>query len=232
MNSIEGVILFINTTKECPFSSKVKSLKTLSGGLVNYVYRLTLQDESTVILKYFPAYLAVDKSIEMNQNRYFVEKEALKLLGDHELLANNHFRIPKLIYFDDQEYLLAMQDAGVETKTLFDYLKLQNCTDVSQSEEMIDFLAKELFNFSVFLKNSGITPTTHQEPFKNEALWIKLRSYLIPLYSSEATRFNLENELKIFIEKANELLKCPSDGVGILVFGDLWPSEFNYKVFL
>jgi hypothetical protein len=227
MNSIEAVILYINTKKEWPFLSKVKSLKTLSGGMVNYVYRLTHEDESTYIIKYFPAYLAVDKSIEMSQNRYFVEKEALKLLGDHELLANNRFRIPKLIYFDDQEYLLVMQDAGVESKTLFDYLKLQNYTNVSQSEEMIDFLARELFNFFVFLKNSGITPTTHQEPFKNEALWIKLRSYLIPLYSSEATRFNLENELKFYIEKANELLKSPSNGDGILVYGDLWPSEFN-----
>ena len=157
----------------------------------------------------------------MSQSRYFVEKEALKLLGDHVLLSQIHVRIPKLLYFDDENYIIVMQDAGVRTKTLFEYLKIQN----TGTEETIDFLAEELFNFSNFLKNSCISPAANMIPFENETLWNKLRSYLIPLYSNEAKRFNLEQELDVHIEKANRLLQRPAQNEGVFVYGDLWPSE-------
>jgi 5-methylthioribose kinase len=224
MESIESIIAYVNKTKEWPFVCKLKDLKQLSGGLVNFVYRLTFDDDSTVIFKYFPNYLAVDKSIEMSQSRYFVEKEALKLLGGHVLLRQTHVRIPKLLYFDDENYIIVMQDAGARTKTLFEYLKIQN-TDFLGTEETIDFLAKELFNFSKFLNNSGISPATNKIPFENETLWNKLRAYLIPLYSSEAKWFNLEQELGVHIEKANRLLQRPAQNEGCFVYGDLWPSE-------
>ena len=160
----------------------------------------------------------------MSQSRYFVEKEALKLLGDHELLSQIHVRIPKLLHFDDENYIIVMQVAGARTKTLFEYLKTQN-TDYPVLEETIDFLAKELFNFFNFLNNSGISPATNKIPFENETLWKKLREYLIPSYLSEAKRFNLEQELSVHIEKANRLLQRPAQNEGCFVYGYLWPSE-------
>ena len=59
---------------------EVEDVKLLSGGLVNYVYRISFRSSSntvTAILKYFPPYLAVEKSISFSQERYHVEKSAL-----------------------------------------------------------------------------------------------------------------------------------------------------------
>ena len=132
------------------FTVKLKNIQRLNGGSVNYVYRLTFDNNSTVILKYFPNHLAIDKDVKMNQKRYCVEKDALKLLGDHCFLEKTHTRIPKLLYFDDNNFIIVMQDAGKQCKTLLKFL-LNQTPHTAHSQKIIDILAKEIYNFSIFL---------------------------------------------------------------------------------
>ena len=187
---------------------------------MNYVYRLIFEDKTSAVLKYFPNFLSVNRAVQMSQKRYFVEKEALKLIGDHEELLNSHIKVPKLLYFDDSNYVLIMEDGGHHTKTLLECLKADKPL---VSKEIIDLLAKEIFQFLKFLKiKSGISLSTHKDPFLNKSSWTSLRSYLIPLCLSEAKRYNLENELKIHLDKVNEFIYQPSKEEGSLVFGGFW----------
>ena len=225
MEDIESVKTYIDSQNDWIFKAKLQEVVKLSGGLANYVYRLIFQDKTTAVLKYFSNFLAFDRTVQMSQNRYFVEKEVLKILGNHEELQNSRLRVPKLLYFDDSKYIIIMEDAGQQTKTLLDCLKADQ---PPLSNEIIDLLAKEIFQFLQFLRNkSGISLSTHKDPLENISVWNIFRSYSIPLYNSEAKRFNLENELKIHLDKANELLQQPSNDEGSFVYGDLWPSNFS-----
>ena len=125
MDSIEMVEKYIRENENLPFASKVQTISMLSGGLANFVYRLKFEDNTTAILKYYPPYLAVNPSMTVSQKRYFVEKAALQALNSQPWLEknqNSRIRTAKLINFDDNNYVLIMEDAGENTKTLFNYL--------------------------------------------------------------------------------------------------------------
>ena len=117
MEDIESVKTYIDSQNDWIFKAKLQEVVKLSGGVSNYVYRIIFQDNTTAVLKYFPNFLAFDRTVQMSQNRYFVEKEVLKILGNHEELQNSRLRVPKLLYFDDSKYIIIMEDAGQQTKT-------------------------------------------------------------------------------------------------------------------
>lgn len=224
MESLESVESYINEKKDFPIKSKLVETKKLSGGLVNFVYRLVYENKETAILKYFPTFLASNRSIEMSQNRYFVEKAALELLGNNEELKTS-IRVPKLLYSDDNAFVLVMEDAGEHTKSLFQILQTKTDAKEVNLGELITKLAKELHNFSKFLsEKSGISPTSHKSQFENKSAWDIKQTYFIPLYKNEAKKYELETELQQHIDKAEEIVKPPSDDKGVLVIGDLWQS--------
>src|ERR1700687_2618507 len=77
---------------------KIHKVNLLSGGISNFVYRIYITENtdnnndntssstpiSTVILKYYPPYIAKSlyPTIAYPQSRYHVEKEALVLVGE------------------------------------------------------------------------------------------------------------------------------------------------------
>ena len=221
MKTIELVVDYLNSNTELKFKSPLKTVIKLSGGFTNHVYRLNFQDDSSYILKYYSNLQSLDQTTSVNQNRYFVEKECLKQLGNHKLLEETRTRIPELFYTDDSNFVMVMQDAGKKTKTLLEVFNAKFQTD--NLDGLVDLLAQEIFNFSKFLSSKcGITPMTHKELFKSS--WSLLRGYYLPMFPKEAKRFNLENELSIHLQKANSILKVPEENEGVLTFGDLWPS--------
>ena len=224
METLDAVRDYMSNLKNEQFKSPLKEVIKLNGGLANFVYRLKFEDGSTAVLKYYPAFLAFDRTLAMSQKRSIVEKEALRILGDHELLRDSRIRVAKLLYFDNINYVIIMQDAGEHTKTLFEFVKKE--APHAHANEIIDLFAKELAQFSKFLREkSGITPATHKEPFANETGWSILQSYMIPVYTNEAKSFNLEKECAVHLARANAVLQEPSGDDGYFMFGDLWPSK-------
>jgi hypothetical protein len=123
-----------------------------------------------------------------------------------------------------------MEDAGKHTKTLFQILKADIDAKNVNLEELINKLAKKIHHFSKFLTNkSGISAVSHKSQFENKTAWDIKQTYYIPLFKSEAKKYELEEVLKAHIDKAEELLKPPSDGEGVFAFGDLWPSNYRCK---
>ena len=109
MDTIDSVWLNFEKFTNKPFQSKLIDVKKLSGGLVNHVYRLVFENNSTAVLKYFPKFLAFDNTVEMSQNRYFIEKTALELIGNNEHLQNTLVRVPKLLYSSDKHFTIIME---------------------------------------------------------------------------------------------------------------------------
>ena len=226
MESLELVEGYIKAKENFPIKSKLVHVEKLSGGLANYVYRLGFEDKSTVILKYYPRFLSSDRTIEVSQNRYFVEKAALELLGDNEEIKNS-LRVPKLIFSEDSAHILVMEDAGKHTKTLFEILKANTDAQKVNLDELICNLAKKIHHFSKFLtEKSGISASSHKSQFENKTAWDIKQTYYIPLFRSEAEKYELSEELAPHLAKAKEILKPPSDDEGVFVFGDLWPSNY------
>jgi 5-methylthioribose kinase len=226
MESTELVRTYIDSRKDLPFNSKFTSAMRLSGGLVNYVYRLRFEDNSTAILKYYPRFIASNKSVEVSQSRYFVEKAALKHLATNEYLLNETaVRIPKLLYADDESHMLIMEDAGENNKTLFELLKNES----TESDELIPFVAEQIKKLSTFLSDkSNIKAKTHLDEFRNKSIWESFKNYFSHLFKFQAQSFDLESEMEAFLSKVDALIQEPNyeSEDTVFVFGDLWPNSF------
>eukprot|EP00834_Sanchytrium_tribonematis_P006699 NODE_518_length_6556_cov_0.505653.p3 type:complete len:312 gc:universal NODE_518_length_6556_cov_0.505653:3349-2414(-) len=100
----------------------VISCHKITGGGVNYVYRLTFPDKS-LVLKQYPPHLSSDTTYQYSQQRYFVEKQVLSTF--HQF--NTQFvKVPKLVHFIDADYVLVMEDGGKEIVSLEDYFLNEN----------------------------------------------------------------------------------------------------------
>ena len=233
MESLELVEVYINAKENFPIKSKLVEIKKLSGGLVNYLYRLVFENKETAILKNFPTFFSSNKSIEFSQNRYFVEKAALELLGNNEELKNS-IRVPKLLYYDDNAFVLVMEDAGEHAKSLFQILQANKDLENVNKENLIKKLANKIHIFSRFLtEKSGVSAKTHKNFFANNYAKDLTKTHFMPLLKSVSKKFELEKELQHHIDKSEKLMELPIDDNAVLVNGDLWPGNrcFNLLIF-
>lgn len=86
----------------------------LSGGLINFVWRLPGRPQS-VIVKYAAPYIAVLPDVPLDPQRLLFEARSLQLFapgGRLSTLAQPALRPPRLLDFDPQENLIVLEDAG------------------------------------------------------------------------------------------------------------------------
>ena len=206
-----------------PINRCLTNVECLSGGLCNFVYRLYFDDSTTGILKHYPQFIAYDRKIEVSQDRYFVEKISLQLIGNNDqLIKSTSVRIPKLIYFDDKLKFLIMEDAGDNLKTLFSFLKREEKNNFFE-ENTIKWLANEIFKFSNFLnEKSNISLDTHKFPFENIASDI-FNKYSTYLFNFQLENLNLKKELDPVLNYLPNLLGNHVNDK--FRFGDLWPNS-------
>lgn len=221
LETIEDVSSYIKKT--VPFKGlDLKSVNRLNGGIINYIYRLTFSDESTAVLKYYPAFIATNKQIPFSQSRYFVEKSALEIFGQNkDLNETTNIRVPKVLFSDDDNYVIIMQDAGKELLLLSEVLKMDNISD-----EKLDSIAQEIYNFSKFLtEKSNVTPTSHKDVFENPAVWDVSAKFGTMTFMTNAKKFNVEDKLQSFLPKLAKILEKSTEKNDVLTFGDLWPNS-------
>ena len=220
------VLEFLNLTKELPFSSKhVREVSRISGGFTNYVFRIVLNDSSSCILKHFKSYLVAKKEISMPINRYFIEKMALNVIGEDERLQSERFRLrtPKLIYSNDNEHVLVMEDCGVDSVSLTDYLKLNNQQigdDIGEKKQVLCDLANEIRSFMARVQEL-IRPDNYYEPFHNTSQWERDKCSLINECFQLAAKFHVESDLEKLMDRDHEL-KRPNIDKSFFVHGDFW----------
>lgn len=227
MDSIESVKSYIESKGDSVFKSKLRNVEKLSGGLVNNVYRLIFEDNSTCVLKYYPPHLGFDSSVTMSQDRYFVEKNALLALGDQpwkSVFPETKIRTPKVIHFDDEKYTFIMEDAGSQCQTLLSILS--NSSNDLYDDEFVSHIAREIFIFSNYIScKSNITLKTHRDQLENKPGWDIMRRYVKNLFTDKSNLFETDKELQPYVDKLDHLFNPVDDDEAVFVFGDLWPNS-------
>lgn len=218
METIESVFDYVSSKIEFPIKSKLIQVLELSGGSVNYVYRLKFEDETSYVLKQFPSFLSVHKALPVSPKRYMVEKAALEVFNDQPWRlkkTDSILRTPKLIFSDDDSKVLLMEDAGQDAKLFVNLLKENSGLDLKYA----NLLAKEIKNFMDFIAmDFGISPETH-EIFKNESAWEIISGYFTLSWFHQANMLKMEKEFEPYLSKAKELTIKSKDDVFLL--GDL-----------
>jgi hypothetical protein len=168
---------------------------------------------------------------EIPQDRYFVEKSALLILGDDKCFSDCRVRTPKIYSFDDDQFVLVMEDCGQQAITLDEFLlnsyKLPDSIKVDDEKAYVDDIV-DLFSveFSKFLKKlafeSKIQYSTHKDDFKMAEMISKFKELFKPILSSRSKEMNLESELEYFIEN-NTRIEEPDEN-SHFCNGDCWPN--------
>ena len=94
----------------------------LKGGYLNYVWRISGAPKS-IIIKYFPPYIAAIPGLSLDRTRMGIEAKCLQLFdGDGELaahleaalfeIASEEIRPPRIYYVNEQQGILVMEDIG------------------------------------------------------------------------------------------------------------------------
>ena len=187
----------------------VQSCTKLTGGICNYVYRLHFNDR-TVVLKQFPSTLASNIDYPFSQDRYFVEKEALTKFSK---LNSGNVKVPRLIFCQDEEFVLVMEDAGENIVSLMDYFKVCNSrlTWNDLPESIVQFL-KTLHNVDRSSCSSIFTNTLARQT--NQSFYDNL--------NLQASRLQL-NSLKPY--SSVKLPPIPSNPA--IIMGDCWPNSIH-----
>ena len=88
----------------------------LQGGLLNYVWRVDGEPKS-IIIKYFPPYIATVPEVPLDDKRMMIEARALQAFqsgGIFSPLNNNKIRPPQIYYADEARKFLVMEDVENE----------------------------------------------------------------------------------------------------------------------
>ena len=120
----------------------------MTGGGVNYVYRLKYADKS-IVLKHYAAHLSSDTEFEYSQERYLVEKKVLSTFGKFN---KKQVKVPKLLYFDDANYVVVMEDGGEKIVCLEDYFLNKN--DHLEWDNLASSIVEFFANLHLFDANS------------------------------------------------------------------------------
>jgi 5-methylthioribose kinase len=128
-------------SERLPSLAPVQSIEAISGGNLNYVWRIRGKSDSCIV-KYTPPYIASQPDVSLDPHRAVIEARALDELGKGRLksIANRGVGIPELLDFDRDRKILLMEEIS-SSATLGD--RLLNQQTVEQAlEQLAKFIAR------------------------------------------------------------------------------------------
>ncbi|MCB0558139.1 MAG: phosphotransferase [Lewinellaceae bacterium] len=110
-SSSEDLLAFVSNA--VPGFEPTGAIQALSGGNLNYVWRV-FGEEQSLIVKQAPPYIAQAPDIPLSPQRILIEAAALRLFAKPPLqdIISGHLRPPGLIYTDEKNYALILEDVG------------------------------------------------------------------------------------------------------------------------
>ncbi len=196
----------------------------LSGGLLNYVWRVTGDASSSprsMIIKWSPPYIASMPDVELDPRRSLIEAKALNVFEPTEKLAgvgDACARAPLLYLYDDDQHFLAMEDLGA-WPDLGDWLRSDSHsntdaeaigTAIGQFVGKLHLVSARRPDLGQHFNNSAIQRTRLEFQYKN-----------IQRYAQNAGIPDA-NEIGRRAMAYGEKLQEP--GLA-LIMGDLWPPS-------
>ncbi|MEL7589951.1 MAG: phosphotransferase [Anaerolineaceae bacterium] len=192
----------------------------LSGGLLNYVWRITGKTGSTypsLIAKWAPPYIASNPQIELDPRRLIVEANALKAFGkDGPLshLADDNVRLPEFVWLDKTDNILVMEDV-CDCPDLAEWIQYQH--ESSLTLEIGKRLGQFIASLHLHSANSTEFMSMLSNPrIQNTRLEVLYRN--VKWYAEKAHLPEDEKIGNIALEYGN-LLQLPGK---VIIMGDLW----------
>ncbi|CAK4647254.1 hypothetical protein LEN26_016359 [Aphanomyces euteiches] len=205
------VIAYADTTEWVQATkSTVQEATLLSGGVVNYVWRLRLGDGSSVILKHFPPNLRVNPSFAFPQERIELEYTALQAVASQFTQAS--WSAPSPYLYDPNNFVILEED--MKGVSLFNILKEDNIQVAAEdlswiSSALVDFLGdiQSLIvpDLSLYA-NSPLTPIMNGLYSRNLQL---MTDWNIP-------------DTQAWYDRA---VACDLVAQSNFLYGDFWPSS-------
>ena len=206
---------------------EVSNVEIVSGGMVNFVYRLECTAKSNTdrnssksfILKYYPPYLSSDATVSFCQDRYYVEKEGLQL-GNDLCQLNLHIHVPLIKFIDDINHVIIMEDLG-EIRSLFNELSLTGVSNYNKND--INSLGKYITEFLLALSECQVSNNVFDGITKLDLLQHHV-------YGGYAERIQQYKCLQSFCPLVDEIQNAMTNASlsslfkNKLCFGDFWPN--------
>lgn len=224
-----GKELFLEIAANClPEFIYDKKPIALSGGLLNYVWRLNGKEGSSpqsLIVKWAPPYIASSPEVPLDPDRIIFEAKAMSAFDSGGSLSNfmlDGVRLPVLFNFDPVNRILLMEDV-CDCSDLSAWIEEEHT--ISETKQIGNKLGKFIGQLhSVTFENEEIAKQFNNKKIQKTRLEVLYKN--VHNYAVKAGLKNSEDIGKIASEYG-ELLQKPGF---VLIMGDLWlPSIFVMK---
>ncbi len=200
---------------QTPELGGIKKIEKLSGGNLNFVFRIWNTSEDTQIAKYAPPFIAVLPEIDMDADRILIEIKLMELLGQGPLsdVSSEEIRPPDLIAKSESEHLFVMED--IRNSVSLDTSLLNGNISVESGRLLGEFIGK-LHKKSVGLNEAREITNKPVQKTRLEVQYKSLANLLKELKVDEADKLGQR-----IIDLGERFLlpgKC-------LLMGDLWPRS-------
>lgn len=202
-----------------PEFGDAREINPLSGGNINYVWRILNGKNESIIAKHAPPHIASNPDVPLSRSRIRFEAEALKLFrpdGELEHVTNSLTRTPRILAFNEQDSLLLMEDVGTFTEL----------NNVQLSSQIAESIGQRLGAFIGNLHRTTFNDPELSNIFQNEE--IQSVRYQVQYESAHEYAGEIDDQVKNQIkEKSQALGKSlqQSDSGTCLLMGDLWPPS-------
>ncbi|KAJ2049984.1 hypothetical protein GGI08_005603 [Coemansia sp. S2] len=226
--------------RDTPFGSYTASATKLTGGMINYVWRLTNASGDSIIVKYAEDSIASSPDIKFSSERMDFEVRGLSLFSPEDALlgigelgkplaVTPLVRVPKLLYYDRSVPFLVLEDIGVH-RGFEDWFKAED----SKAEDL-DFVCAKVGEWLAHLHGFGYNNLGKvEEHFINKPARELLSGLMYDMTAKDIeqhTKFEDKKELAARImQLKTEMRQAKTGDSRTLLFGDMWPGSVLFDV--
>jgi 5-methylthioribose kinase len=205
--------------KNPDFQMQSKPVK-LSGGLLNYVWRIRGETGSifpSLIAKWAPPFIASNPQIQLDPGRIIIEANALKTFGKSGSLShltNEKIRLPEFVWMDTTHNILIMEDV-CNCPDLAEWIQL------SQENEKVYSIGKSIGTFIANIHKYSANQSDLGLQFLNQRIQKTRLEVLYQNVKMYAQKAHLENvdDVGNAALAYGKLLQAPGN---VIIMGDLW----------
>ncbi|KAJ2742244.1 hypothetical protein GGI20_004624 [Coemansia sp. BCRC 34301] len=236
--------------RDTPFGSYTASATKLTGGMINYVWRLADASGATVIVKYADSSLAALPDVKFSVERMDFEVRGLSLfnelsdsltgnqilrtissLSQNSLVATASVRVPKLLHYDSDRHFLVLEDIGSHMG--YEALCISDESPVGEAD--IDFVCAKVGEWLARLHAFGFDNLDALKPhFYNQPARDLISGLMYDMTARDIkahTQFDDKQELADHIMQLKTELRKAKELYGhTLVFGDMWPGSILFDI--
>ncbi|PFH50963.1 hypothetical protein AMATHDRAFT_60169 [Amanita thiersii Skay4041] len=233
LTTVDGVRDYVKGT---PFSSSGK-IVILSGGYTNFVYRVTLDEpfrgKTTVVIKHSKPYARSSVYLPLEISRQSFEVEALRrvrtIIPEGALVT-----VPEVYLFDEKECAIIMEDAGVESVPLKQFM-IEGRLSVPMGERLGAALGEFAGRLHVWGKDPNLLEYFEGHKMAKELFaWFyydRLYGLIDPSKESDVAALRdppleiSDGDLAIIKKVGEDMATAVKNAKDTFVMGDFWPGN-------